>query len=553
MVTQNALRAHTPNLRIETLRTIQKAASVLSAAGLVEPRDLMVAHTQRVLTPGVVVAVVGAPGSGKSAVVNGAMASTLLVVDERFHTSVATFLRDTPKPELAIRTFRDGQVATIGVATEGLPSLTTSLVNDDNSLDIFRAEVGVPNPVLAMGFTLLDTPPEDLPARGASRASALASVVDALVLALPANRAITPGELNLLRRTRDRGTAAVVAVTKMDAVESSADAVEEVRAALADHHLDVAVIGTSYSWRILGASRPEDPSIDAASGFGSLGDELIESVRKPAQDLAARRAIAEARAGITQVEILATAAQSTAGDPIFAEALDRAVAILAELDRADAHWVRSLGERFTALAVDLVQQAEAELEKIASMSRVTAARSRLDETFAAAIVSIGCRSLELRAEVVADLVAEVQRETNLPLGPVLMPELLRPQDLWPAGTAWNVEGFRDPARRFYDLAGMAAASAAARQAQAGESEIGNLVLGARTALSIQVEALAVAAANGAAVGIGRRLAGFRRGLERVRSGPPRLPDRSAVAEVSLALAQVDRRLSELGEGSTRDA
>lgn len=553
MVTQNALRAHTPNLRIETLRAIQEAASVLSAAGHTEPRDRMVSYTQRALTPGVVVAVVGASGSGKSALINGAMASTLLMVDERYHTSVPTFLRDTPAPELGIRQFQDGQVRSVGVPREGLPSLSTSLSNDHNSHDIFRVEVGVPSPVLAMGFTLLDTPPETLPARGASRASALASVVDALVLTLPANRAITPGELNLLRRTRDRGTATVVAVTKMDAIESSADAVEEVRAALADHHLDVAVIGTSYSWRILGASRPEDPSIDTASGFGSLGDELIDSVRGPAQNLAARRAIAEAQAGIAQVEILAAAAQSAAGDPAVSEALGRAVDILVELDRADAHWVRSIGQRFTALAVDVVQQAETELEKVALMSRVPAARSRLDEAFAAAIESIGRRSLELRAEVAADLVAEVQHATNLPLGPVLMPELLLPQDLWPAGTAWNVEGFRDPARRFYDVAGMAAASAAARQAQAGESEIGNLVLGARTALSIQVEALAVAAANGAAVGIGRRLAGFRRGLERIRSGPATLPDPASVAEVSHALAQIERRLSDLEEGRKQDA
>lgn len=532
-----------PDIRIEVLQAAHRVGGVLGAAGVTDALERVADNTRRVLTPGVVVAVVGAAGSGKTAVVNGALASPLLVVDDRYRTAVPTLVRDRRVPELAVRRRVNGRTITQGVPTVGMPSVTTTLANEANRLDIFRVEVGTPNPVLAAGVTFVDTPPEVLPARGASRASALASVVDALLVAVPADRKISTAEVALVRRVLDRGVKVTVVVTKADSVASVGGAVDGVRSTLASEALDVAVIATSYAWRVLALSRPDDPAIDVASGFPALVDHLDRTVRRPAQLAAASRAVAEARSGIAQAELIASAAMAAGADPAVGDALDRGVAALAELDRADAHWVRSLGERFTALAVGLVGDAGAEIDRVASMSRLPAATARLDETLAAAVRSLGRSVFDARAHAATELAAAVEAATRLPLGLVLSPELagMATADVWPAGAAWNVEGFRDPVRRFYDLSGAVAAG--------GATDVERLTAVARVEVARQVEAMAVDAANGAAVAIGRRLAGLRAGLERARAGS--VPDRSSSAGADLAsdLVDLERRLLGLaGEG-----
>ncbi|MEI2652514.1 MAG: dynamin family protein [Microthrixaceae bacterium] len=324
-----------PDIRIDVLKSVQRAGGVLSASGLTDALDRMADHARRVLTPGVVIAVVGAPGSGKSALVNGLIGSPLLMVDERFSTVVPTLVRDTRSPELAIRGRSDGRVETRAVPTEGMPSITTSLGNSGNRLDLFRVEVGTPNPILATGFTFIDMPAETLPARGSSRAAALAPLVDALIVAVPADRSITTAELGLVRRARDRGAHVVVAVTKLDSVGGKELRVEAVRSTLAADGLDVAVLGTSYSWRVLAMSRPGDPSIDAASGFPALIDHLDRSVRWRAQLVAASRSVAEGRSGVAQAQLLRAASAAAVRDPDVAEALGRGAGTLAELGRAD--------------------------------------------------------------------------------------------------------------------------------------------------------------------------------------------------------------------------
>lgn len=548
MAERQAIRAvDAPDIRIDVLQAVQRAGVDLGAVGLTDAVDRLVEHARRVLTPGVVVAVVGAPRSGKTAVVNGALGSPLLVVDDRYRTAVPTLVRDRRTPELAVRRRVNGRTVTQGVPTVGMPSVTTTLANDANRLDAFRVEVGTPNPVLAAGVTFLDTPSETLPARGASQASALASVVDALVVAVPADREISKSEIALVRRSLDRGVQVTVVLTKADSVAAVDPAVEAVRSALAAEQLDVPVIATSYAWRMLALSRPDDPSIDVASGFPALIDHLDRTVRWPAQLAAATRAVAEARSGIAQAELIASAALAVGGSPAIGEALGRGAAVLAELDRADAHWVRSLGERFTALAVELVGDVHAEIDRVASMSRLPAATARLDEVLAAAVRSLGRRLFDVRADAATELVTDVEAATRLPIGLVLSPELVgvTGRDAWPAGAAWNVEGFRDPARRFYDLTGAIAA--------AGASDVAHLTAFARVEVARQVEAMVVDAANGAAVGIGRRLAGLRAGLERSRAGV--VPDRSPSDGVDLAsdLVELERRLLGLaGEGARRD-
>lgn len=170
-------------------------------------------------------------------------------------------------------------------------------------------------------------------------------------------------------------------------------------------------------------------------------------------------------------------------------------------------------------------------------------RPRLDEALAAAVRGLGRSVLGVRAHAATELAAEVEAATRLPLGLVLSPELrgIAAADVWPAGAAWNVEGFRDPARRFYDLSGAVAA--------AGSTDVERLTAVARAEVARQVEAIAVDAANGAAVSIGRRLAGLRGRLERARAGS--VPDRSSSAGADLAsdLVDLERRLLGLaGEG-----
>ncbi|MEI2652515.1 MAG: hypothetical protein V9G12_10245 [Microthrixaceae bacterium] len=177
------------------------------------------------------------------------------------------------------------------------------------------------------------------------------------------------------------------------------------------------------------------------------------------------------------------------------------------------------------------------------MTRLPAARARVDEALAGGVEALGRRLFDVRSSVASELVTHVEHVTRLPIGPVLAPECIgvAEGDAWPAGAAWSTEGFRDPARRFFDLSGSIAGN--------GSTDVEMLVAASRAEVSRQMEAMALAAANGAATGIARRLSSFRSGLARAR-GEVGFDGISADgADVSADLAEVERRLLGLaGEG-----
>lgn len=315
-----------------------------------------------------VVAVVGEFKQGKSALVNSLLSEALCPVDDHVATSVVTVVSHASTPSVTVRRRGDdGSVVVEQVDPATRRELITEAGDGGASgvgdvaaggrASIERVDIRVPNPLLAEGLVLVDTPGVGgLRPAHASATRAFLPSADALVFVTDATSELTETEVQFLQEASEACPDVVVALTKVDLFPQW----RRIRD-LDRGHLDRAGVGApifpvSFPLR-LQAVRGGGAAVDVESGYPDLLDHLTGSVVPLARESAVARSVADisrtldavASAARVELEALGDRQQGAVRLAELSDARDR----LAGLTEGGARWRTVLQDEVTDLSQEV--------------------------------------------------------------------------------------------------------------------------------------------------------------------------------------------------------
>jgi len=305
--------------------------------------------------------IIGDYKMGKSTMVNALVGATVCPVDDGISTTVPTLVRHAPEPTArAIYPGNepDGEPVVEDVPFADVADLVSEAGNPHNKLGIRMVEIGVPQPVLAGGLVVIDTPGVVGLASPESVATmAAATAADAVIFATSAAQELTAPEVELLETVAASCPHVAIVLTKTDMYPAWRQIAEIDRAHLARRKFDARVIPISAELRIQ-ALAYGDAELNTESGFFELAahlrDDVIGEVR--------RGLAAEAAAAVDSValQIRATfeAERAALVDP------DRIQELTAQLEAAQvkAEKLRSASAKWQQTLVDGIQDLTADVD-----------------------------------------------------------------------------------------------------------------------------------------------------------------------------------------------
>jgi GTPase SAR1 family protein len=340
------------------------------ARSLVTDRNDLVDHINRAagraMRQTTVIAVVGEFKQGKSALVNSLLSEALCPVDDHVATSVVTVVSYSPKPMVAVRRRgSDGNVETQRVDPATRRELITESGADGSDggvaanvrSSIERVDIRVPNPLLADGLVLVDTPGVGglSPAHAAATRAFLPSA-DAVIFVSDATSELTETEVSFLTEAVQVCPDVVVALTKIDLFPHWRRIRDLNRGHLERAGIDTPLFPVSFPLR-LEAARGGGDDLAGESGYPDLLGHLGRVVVPRARSGAVRRSIADISRMLDGVATSARAELQAATDPAagaaelagMSEARDR----LAGLTAGGARWRTVLQDEVTDLSQEV--------------------------------------------------------------------------------------------------------------------------------------------------------------------------------------------------------
>ncbi|WP_280511230.1 dynamin family protein [Nocardia farcinica] len=305
------------------------------------------------------IVVAGLLGQGKSRFVNALMNAEICPVGDDTTTTVATVLAHGPqaKAELVLTDPRGGGPETrVAVPLDQLAAVDerTPLAEGRR---VLRLEIELPNPLLADGIVLVDTPGVGGQASaGAATVLSMVPAADAVLVVSDASTELTEPELGFLRQVRELCPTVALMLTKTDLYPHwrqvhRADLGHLERAGLSVPILPVSALLRAH------AMRTKDAQLGLESGYGGLFRFLREQV--VARDQAAVReavardihAAAEHLALALGSELLALRDPDQGATAI--RELQSAKTAAEDLHRRTAAWQQTLADGITDLAGDV--------------------------------------------------------------------------------------------------------------------------------------------------------------------------------------------------------
>lgn len=388
-----------------------------------------------------VVAVVGEFKQGKSALVNSLLSEALCPVDDHVATSVVTVVSRAPTPSVTVRRRGDdGSVVVEQVDPATRRELITEAGDGGASgvgevaaggrASIERVDIRVPNPLLAEGLVLVDTPGVGgLRPAHASATRAFLPSADALVFVTDATSELTETEVQFLQEASEACPDVVVALTKVDLFPQW----RRIRD-LDRGHLDRAGVGApifpvSFPLR-LQAVRGGGAAVDVESGYPDLLDHLTGSVVPLARESAVARSVADisrtldavASAARVELEALGDRQQGAVRLAELSDARDR----LAGLTEGGARWrtvlqdeVTDLSQEVTFRFRDRVRQALDAMDSAVDAADDRQALDTATEEMRSAVVSAveaGFAEIEAGVSTVSSRVAGVLGLDGIDIG-----------------------------------------------------------------------------------------------------------------------------------------
>ncbi len=292
------------------------------------------------------IAVVGEFKQGKSQLVNAVVGRDLCPVDDDLATVAVTWLYHRPEPRARIRCVLDGEYDTVEVPLDRVDEFAAETGNPGNHKQVELVEIGLPNPVLGHGITLVDTP-----GAGALKAGAAAAVLgflpyaDLLVFVTDASAPLSTSELRFLERAHERCPAVVVVLTKIDLYPEwrRIRTMDEER--LREAGLPDRVVAVSAELRRSAIAEP-NPELNDESGVPDLMGLLRVEVLDGATRQGLERSLAEASDALDHLQMSAQARREALADPDrgreLLEQLETAKGRLDDLRKARSRWTTVL-------------------------------------------------------------------------------------------------------------------------------------------------------------------------------------------------------------------
>ncbi|MFI9506849.1 dynamin family protein [Nocardia sp. NPDC052566] len=355
---------------VSLLSVLGETIAAARAAGRTDLVARLEAAADRVRDPRRRIVIAGQLGQGKSRFVNALLNIEICPVGDDATTTVTTLLAHGPQPraELILGGASGVDETRVAVPIEEIGAITARTPLAEGRR-VLRLEVQLPNPLLADGIVLIDTP--GVGGHGTSSAAhvlGLVAAADAVLVLSDASTELTEPELAFLRQVHELCPSVALLLAKTDLYPHWRQVHEADLGHLNRAGLDIATIPVSALLRAH-ALRLQDQQLGLESGFGVLYQFLRDQV--VARDQAAtRRAVALDIQSAAEHLALALGSELVAlRDPAQGAAavreLQSAKAVAEQLHRRTAAWQQTLSDGITDLAGDVDHDLRERLRGIA--------------------------------------------------------------------------------------------------------------------------------------------------------------------------------------------
>jgi hypothetical protein len=359
-----------------------------------------------------VVCIVGEYKQGKSALVNGMLGEAVCPVDDDLATAAITWIYPSEVPEARIRRIENHSRVTDEIRPDQVARYASERGNPDNAHRIELVEIGLPNPVLGTGLSIVDTP-----GTGGVDAARTAAIlrflpyVDTLIFATDASAELSTAEIEFLDAAHQACPNVLVALTKID-IYPQWRRIREIDAErLQEAGIRAVPLPVSAALRTE-ALRRGDSQLNEESGFPSVFRAIRTEVLGPSTRLARQRALSEAHGALSHLLAGADAERQAISDPADADRLAGELADIrnriADLRKTGTRWATVLNDEIT----DVIQENDLRL-RTGIQSILTDTDLRFSEADPAAIWDGFASELrESVATLVGDLLAEIDTCTD---------------------------------------------------------------------------------------------------------------------------------------------
>lgn len=347
---------HTAREHLETL--VRALREVALEHGRSDLGARLAAAENELANTAVQAVVVGQFKQGKSSLVNAIVAAPVCPVDDVIATSVPTLVRWGEQMSASLITEFAEQQQTLRseIDPRTLRQHVTELAGEFGLVGNVRVDVSYPQPLLAAGLVLVDTPGFGHTQVRASTNLTLIPQSDIVVMVTDATQELTQPELQFLKNALTLCPRTVCVVSKTDLQHHWREIVQANTEHLAAAGIDIDIIETSAVLHELGlreqdASLRQDARIDflAAHLAEDLGGEVIaERQRAIAHDV---RSAAEHLALTLEAELTALSDPNDAGG--LRQGLALAEESANELARRSARWQQTLTDGAGELVSDI--------------------------------------------------------------------------------------------------------------------------------------------------------------------------------------------------------
>lgn len=436
---------------VSTAGLASEIARLAAARGRDDLAERLDEVAERVARTDTIVCVVGEFKKGKSALINALIGSAICPVDDDLATMAVTVVRYSDEPTASVRHRENGELVAETIATDDVPRWVSEREATDRSKVVELVEIGLPNPFLRRGITLVDTPGVGgLNAGHAAATLAFLPSADALIFVTDASAELSRPELDFLGSAMTAGPPILVAVTKVDMYPEWRRIV-----AIDEGHLQAAGL-TERPFGLSSVLRNEglelgDPGLEAASGFPAFSEAIVGDVIDRARTSAVSGTLGQIRPALEQLREplaaeLAALEQPETADEMAADLRD-VRSRLAALARADAAWSVRLEDEFAALRTriefafqgrmrQILREAQDELEKMDPARSWPDLSQRVQQETATAVRGAFLQSTTGAAEIQA-MIADLLSDEDVGMDSAGTPISFDVETLWQGGPTFK--------------------------------------------------------------------------------------------------------------------
>ncbi|MBF6175497.1 dynamin family protein [Nocardia blacklockiae] len=351
-----------PGLPLSTVLAETLAAARAANRGDLVDRLRVLAD--RVRDPRRRIVVAGLGNQGKSRFVNALMNAELCPVGDDATTTVPILLSHGPQPQAELVVADQNGDRRVPWPIAEIPTVTWHSPHGP----VARLEVQTPNPLLADGIVVIDTPAIGGRAAGGAGALGLVSTADAVLLISDASTELTEPEVDFLRQAQRLCPAVALVLTKLDLYPHWRQVFHADQGHLRRHGLELPVLPVSSLLRAH-ALRLNDEQLGRESGFGPLYDFLREQVVVRGQAATGRAVALDISSAAEHLALTLGSELVALRDPERGAAAVRelraAKTQAEELHRRTAAWQQTLADGVTDLAGDIDHDLRVRLRAIA--------------------------------------------------------------------------------------------------------------------------------------------------------------------------------------------